>query len=378
MTDLRAILAAAPALRAAGCPALLATVVRTRGSTYRKAGARMLLGRDGSRLGTVSGGCVEADLIETAWERVDAAGGRPIVVEYDTERDGDIVWGHGSGCAGTVEILLETLPVEEPPAEGGDLLAFLDESLRARRSAVVATVVRTNGGGGPEFPVRVGDRLLLRGGEMVVASDADLRQTLLGPGEETLRAGKSRWTQAAGGALEVFCEYVPPPPALVVFGTGQDALPVVRLARELGWHVTVAGRRGTLGAGKALAAAADAFVPEAEGVRGVDGETLALVMTHQYLTDLGLLAALLPREPRYLGLLGPSARRDKLLHDLARDTGFRPTSEQLARFHAPAGLDVGAEGPGEIALAIVAEMRAVLAGRPGGALRDRSPERHGV
>jgi xanthine/CO dehydrogenase XdhC/CoxF family maturation factor len=171
----------------------------------------------------------------------------------------------------------------------------------------------------------------------------------------------------------VLLEYLPPPVPLVVFGGGPDAVPLVRLAKALGWHVTVVDPR-------ARAASRDRF-PEADAViRCGPGKVLeqvplasrsiAVVMTHNYNRDLSLLEVLLPSSVRYLGLLGPKARAERLLDDLTLG-GYVASPEQLRRLHAPAGLELGADGPEEIALAILAEVKATLAGRAARPLRER-------
>jgi xanthine/CO dehydrogenase XdhC/CoxF family maturation factor len=184
--------------------------------------------------------------------------------------------------------------------------------------------------------------------------------------------------QSPTGEADVLLEYHPSPVSLVVFGGGPDAVPLVRLAKTLGWQVTVVDAR--------VAAASRVRFPEADTVIVCGPEevrlhvpltshSIAVVMTHNYRRDLTLLQMLLPSPVRYLGLLGARARAERLLRDLSR-TGLVASPEQLRRIHAPAGLDLGAEGPEEIALAIVAEIKATLACRPAGPLRERSGPIH--
>jgi xanthine/CO dehydrogenase XdhC/CoxF family maturation factor len=173
-------------------------------------------------------------------------------------------------------------------------------------------------------------------------------------------------------------ETIGAPTALYVFGAGDDALPLVRLAKELGWHVTVADPRPAF-ATAARFPAADAVVvgPAAELPTRLplDRESIAVVMTHHYVHDVPLLRALLPRSLRYLGLLGPKKRAERILADLAKQ-GVAIAPEQLERLHAPVGLDLGADGPEEVALAIVAEIQSVLGGRSATPLRERTRPIH--
>jgi xanthine/CO dehydrogenase XdhC/CoxF family maturation factor len=153
---------------------------------------------------------------------------------------------------------------------------------------------------------------------------------------------------------------------------------VVRIAAELGWEVVVVDWRPAYARRESFPEASAVVLCEAERVGEcveVDGRSVALVMTHHYLHDRSLLRFLLPSAARFIGILGPKRRTEALLEDL-REEGLSVTSEQRDRLHGPAGLDIGAESPEQIALALVAEIQAVLAGRPGGWLREREGPIH--
>ncbi len=372
MKELRAIIEAAKRARSDGKAAALATVVKVRGSAYRRPGARMLITEEGQTTGAVSGGCLERDVILRAQRVIER--GETTLATYDTTDEDDVVYGVGLGCRGVIQILIEPLPRASKPC----YLPLLEELLRRRETGVLATVWRV---GGP-IEARVGSRLLLsRSGrlwddigdpQLAARIDEDAREVL-----RTLRSATRVYRLAAGQA-EVFLELLRPPVPLVLFGGGEDAVPLVRGAFELGWHVTVVDGRPAA-ASRARFPRADAVVlchPEQvpEQVR-LDGETVAVVMTHSYLTDLRLLEVLLPSPVRYLGLLGPKSRSERLLQDLSQ-AGIRTTAAQRDRLYAPVGLDLGAETSEEIALAILVEIRAVLAGRAGGPLRDRRAPIH--
>jgi xanthine/CO dehydrogenase XdhC/CoxF family maturation factor len=172
-------------------------------------------------------------------------------------------------------------------------------------------------------------------------------------------------------------EVVPPPRRLVVFGAGPDAAPVARLGVELGFEVELVDHRSAYARPERFPGARVHLVPTEEAVArvGVDRDTYVLVMTHHYLIDRALLSALLPSAIPHVGLLGPKQRADDLLADLER-LGIQLSADQRARLHAPAGLDVGGEGPEAIALSLLAEVMAVAEGRPGGWLRDRKGPIH--
>ena len=329
MPELAAIAAALG--EAGNLPAVLATLVRVEGSSYRRPGARLLLPADGRRIGAISGGCLEADLVERA--RGVRARGVAEVVTYDTTAENDLVWGVGLGCHGVVRILLER--IEAPPAWAAELRA----AAGARRT--VRLRVRHDG---PD-PLRWGTRL-------APAAEA------AGPGE---------WEQA-----------VTPPPALFILGAGDDAPPLATLAATLGWHVTVADPRPAFAtrerfpaATRVLAAPADELIP----LLNPGPDALVVVMTHHYVHDLPLLGALLGRPLAYVGLLGPRRRAARILADLAA-TAPAAAAELGRRLRAPVGLDLGADGAEQVALAILAEMQAVLGGRDGRPLREREGPIH--
>lgn len=312
-------------------PSVLATLVSVEGSSYRRPGARLLLkGKELARTGSISGGCLEEDVIARA-HRVFASGVAESVV-YDTTSENDLVWGVGLGCHGIVRVLVEKLPPRP------DWAASLATNFAARRPTDLAVVH--------------------------AGAAAELGTRLAPP---TGRQG-----------AEVFCETVRPPTSLVIFGAGDDAQPLARLAKEIGWHVTIGDPRAAFatparfpGADGLVIAPADALVQRIAPENGA----LVVVMTHHYVHDVPLLRALLPLPLLYLGLLGPKKRADRILADLAAEGGGI-TAEQRARLHAPVGLDLGADAPEQVALAIIAEMQAALTGRNARPLRDRTKPIH--
>lgn len=373
MRELQAILAAIQESRESGKAAILATVVQVEGSAYRRPGARMLLTEDGWRAGAVSGGCLEGDLLERAWQLT--ASGEAALVSYDTTAESDIVFGAGVGCRGVVRILLERLvPGREP-----DPVAFLQACRERRQPGVLLTVFRRDG----EVGVRVGARLLLDGDGRVAGDieDPELAAKAEQDARRVLRNARSEVTHYSlrAGAAAAFVEVIRPPVPLVVFGAGQDAMPMVRLARELGWHVTVVDARPAYATRERFPQTDEVVLCPPEAIRRslrLDADTVALVMTHSFLQDQRLLEVLLPSPVRYLGILGPRSRTQRLLADL-RAEGVAWSEAQSARVYAPVGLDIGADGPEEIALAVLAEIQAALTGRSGGPLRQRAGTIHG-
>lgn len=371
MNDLSQLLAFRDRCTAENAPLLLVTVVRTAGSTYRKPGARLLLTRDGRHEGTISGGCLEADLVETAWNQVDQNQGHATIMRYDTTAEGEIFWGTGTGCGGQVDLLLEPLGADDP-------LTFLAEGQSAGEEVAMVTVLEHHAPSGnqnePDRYLAIGTRFCLRRGRSAFSKglDGQFLEELRHLAENTLVQKRSFVTVGEFPESYVaFCEFVPVPPHLFVFGTGRDALPVVQLTKSLGWKVTVAGKRSTVGAAAQLKELADAFLSAPEALALITDDSLVLVMSHNFLDDLSVLESVSRRPLRYLGLLGPKARRDKLIAQLERNSAGRDRKE-LDQFYAPAGLDLGTEGPAGIALSIVAEAQAVLAERSAGSLRFRN------
>jgi xanthine/CO dehydrogenase XdhC/CoxF family maturation factor len=361
-------------------------------------------------VGSLSGGCLEGDVFEQA--QAVMTSGKPIVVQYDTMSDEDIIWGLGLGCNGIVQILIERLEQESPltqilhhraspPDQGGNKsqklaspepkgglrgvnndsgarfelnhLAFLTDCLHLRHVGVLATVFHVEG----QVKAQVGTRLMVYPDGTVKSDieDTDLVAQIREDAQKAFDDNRStiKVYPLPLGKAEVFIEVIQPPVALMIFGAGHDAVPLLRLAQELGWYVTVVDNRQADGTRSRFPSADKVILTRPEGISEavpLDNRTMAVVMTHNYLHDLELLKTLLPSPVRYLGILGPKSRTEKLFQDL-QEQGITPTETQLQRLYSPVGLDIGADTPEEIALSIVAEIQAVLANHSGGSLRNK-------
>jgi xanthine/CO dehydrogenase XdhC/CoxF family maturation factor len=175
------------------------------------------------------------------------------------------------------------------------------------------------------------------------------------------------------GKAVVFIEVIQPPVPLMIFGAGHDAVPLVRLAQELGWYVTVVDSRKVETTRERFSSADEVILSRPESIGNcihINNRTMAVVMTHNYLHDLEILKTLLFSPVRYLGILGPKSRTEKLLQDL-QEQGIIPSENQLQRLYSPVGLNIGADTPEEIALSIVAEIQAVITNQSGGLLRNK-------
>jgi len=387
VNELQAIVDAYADVRARGERAALATVVSVVGSAYRRPGARMLITESGHTVGAISGGCLERDAVERA-RQVIASGGAARIVKYDTRGAEDIVWGLGLGCNGVVRILLESL---HEGSSGACALQFIADLLRARQSGVIATVIgagqATNRERAAARLTDIGARLLFNEHELsacdqsLVNADAALiKERMRADARAALADGRAntRVYEAGVRRTEIFFDVLSRPRALIIFGAEHDALPVMQLAQMLGWHVTIVDTRAR-SATRGRFCAADAVIPcRAEDVASCitfTRDTAAVVMTHNYLDDVELLRALLPSPASYIGLLGPKQRTERLLKDV-RAEEFGRAGSRLARLRSPIGIDIGAETPAEIALAVVAEIKAVWAERRAGFLRDRAAPIH--
>jgi xanthine dehydrogenase accessory factor len=272
---------------------VLATLVTARGSSYRRPGARMLIAPDGEAVGSLSGGCLEAEVVQRANEV--ARSWVPSRMVFDTRRR--------FGCHGEIEIFVE-------PAPAG-FLRDLALHFHARKPCWAVTVFEE----GMDF---MGSRLTM---------DPEF-------------CPASALVQAIEPSIQ-----------LVIVGDGPDTAALRSFSAVLGWRVIGAASAAELGP--------------------FDEWTAVLIETHNYGRDFAALRALMPHCPRYLGLVGPRRRRDQLLADLM-DTGVQPGPHLFA----PAGLDLGADSPEQVALAIVAEIQAVFAAGSRQSLRDRSAPIH--
>ncbi|RMG60711.1 MAG: XdhC/CoxI family protein [Calditrichaeota bacterium] len=373
MKDLLDILHAARRFRQEGRPFVCVTVVKTSGSTYRRPGARMLVSEDGRLTGAVSGGCLEEDVAVRARQTLQE--GRPRLVTYDTTSEEDILWGMGLGCAGVTHLWMEPIV----PDTDFSLFDWLGRVIEENTPAALATVFAASG--------NLSD---LSGARGFLTAGGQWESTLSGsPAEEAIRRrcqaaleeGKTRSEKLAleGGKLEMLVEFLHPPVSLTIFGGGHDALPVVALAAQLGWQVTVVDHRPAYACrerfpgAKAVLLAAPEEVPEKIQLQPA---SLVLLMTHNYLHDKALLRWLLSTPVQYIGLLGPWRRSERLLRELQEEEGLRLSEQDRQRLFAPVGVDIGAETPEEIALSILAEMQAVIRRRNAGFLRERKGPIH--
>jgi xanthine/CO dehydrogenase XdhC/CoxF family maturation factor len=340
--------------RQSGEPLVLATVIRTGGSTYAKPGAQMLIARDGEYAGLLSGGCLEGDLREHA--RSVIASGEARIVSYDMRSKDDQLFGLGAGCEGAMDILLT-----RHGSGDGDWqpLDSMEHAFRRGLPLRLGFVIATRK---PDLPLGTS---FPADGELPdsVRGDSKVGPLLAALHQAALRTADNGTHRDESLGIELFVAGIAPPVRIVLLGGGPDVRPVATLADFLGWKVTVVDHRSAyLDAARFPRAATLVETPAGQVATAIrlDDFDAAIVMSHHLDSDLHYLRALASSSVPYVGLLGPSARREKLLGDLAD-----AAAPLRARLRAPVGLDIGGRTPEAIALSIVGEVQAALAGRGG-------------
>ena len=327
----------------------LVTLVRAEGSSYRRPGARLLIGADGKYSGTISGGCLEAEVVrKAAW----LVRGGAVVERYSTLFDDTAEIPFGLGCGGVVDLLFE--PADTPECRA--LLAAMEASLGGAESLVATWL--------PVDEKSLQRAIVRAGGELVFASD--------GLDAEEIASVVVTDRRVAGrlASERVYVEKLLAPQRLFVLGAGDDARPVVTLAALLGWSVTVADGRPQLARAERFPEAERALTVRCAEALGIGNADAVVLMTHSYEQDRALLTGLLApgAGAGYIGLLGARHRSSLLVSEAAAMLG-QSVDECCERVYAPVGLDLGGDGPEAIALAAIAEVQAWVQGKIGASRR---------
>jgi xanthine dehydrogenase accessory factor len=343
--------------------AALATVVNVNGSSYRSAGARMLITDDGKWVGSISGGCLEGDALRKA--RTVMTTKIPMTVTYDSREESNQQLGISLGCNGVIDVLIE------PFSEKYNPIAWFDLITQQNQPTALATIYCAEDG--------VGEKLWIT--EQVVLettiTNSLWRNQIHGELSTLFKIKKSfsqTLTMATGGSVvEVFLEWIQPTISLLIFGGGIDARPVSQLAKSLGWHVQVTD--------ECVAHIAPIFFPNVDKLSlcqrefidrdfAITNYTACVLMSHNYEYDRDVLKKIIDSSAPYIGILGPRKRFTKMQEELKKE-GIALGSSQLERIHSPIGLDIGAEGAEEIAVSIIAEIKSKFSNRPSGFLKDK-------
>jgi len=338
VSELDEIVDAAAHMRRMGERFTLATVVAVRGSSYRRPGARLLVPEHSAPIGLISGGCLEEEAARLAREAL--ALDAPLLLTIDHSAEGDELWGMGLGCRGIIDLLAE------PPSLATQTLDALSAAHQGRATYLLTGL----DGYRRSLTALEADAL----GERAALAVAHGRPTLIG---------------------EAVLDPILPPLHLVVCGAGPDAGPLVEGGLRHGWRVSVVDPRRSLLRAEHFPGATLHLAEPADAAASVDaGEwTAVVIMSHDYLRDSAFLGGFLGRGVPYLGVLGPRDRTERLLSELPASQ----SAADLGALHAPAGLDIGADGAEEVATAIIGEILAVLRGRSGGPLREHAGPIHG-
>jgi xanthine dehydrogenase accessory factor len=350
-----------------GLQTALATVVHVEGSSYRRAGARMLITENGQLTGAISGGCLEGDALRKA--RLVMAQSKPMLVTYDTTDDDDAKFGVGLGCKGVIHILIEPIFT----AKKDNPIQLFKKFFNKRQPIVLITLFTMNDKQAPQ----PGTCLLLDEHEQItgIFPDEAIKTALLNDAKDVLQHGNSiTKTYLYGDRFTCFIELMQPTVSLVIFGAGNDAIPLVQIASVLGWQIYIVDGRSNYAIAERFPLAKKIITSKPENVLEhivIDERTVIILMTHNYNYDSCVLKQLLPLKPSYIGVLGPKKRLQKILDEFAQN-GEKMTPELLENVFGPTGLDIGSENADEIALSIIAEMQAVLKTRTGTSLRYKT------
>ena len=371
MKELKQIVKAFDEAQTNGKQTALATVVHVEGSSYRRAGARMLVTEDGELTGAISGGCLEGDALRKA--QLVMFKQKSMLVTYDTTGEDDAKFGVGLGCNGIIHILIE--PIN--PENRDNPIQLFKEFFGERQDAVVVTLFSMKN----KSAEQPGTCLFMNsdGGVRGTLGEESLKKTLITDAKEVL-SHHSPITKMyrAEDELTGFVELLKPAVSLIIVGAGNDAIPLTHMAAILGWETTLVDGRANYATperfpmvNRIIVAKPDEALPQL----APDARTAVILMTHNYNYDLAMLRQLTPLRLPYIGTLGPRKRTDQMLVDL-QEAGITPTEDQLQHIYGPVGLDIGAETSEEIALSAFAEINAVFTGKPGSHLREKGEPIH--
>lgn len=372
MKELREIIKAYDAAVHAGKKSALAAVVHLNGSSYRRPGARMLVTDDGELTGAISGGCLEGDALRKAMLVLSQQQSK--LVTYDTSDEDDASIGIQLGCAGVIQVLFEPIHLND----NNNPIQLLRKAAALRQKSVLVTLFSLE----DKKNEQPGTCLLMEenGNISGTIPYPELHDDIIENVHHAMQQQASSFKNYVikNISLTAFIEFLQPPVSLVVVGAGNDAIPMMQIADIIGWDVRVVDGRSTHAKPERFAGACQVLVSKPEKVLDqipIDQQTVFVMMTHNYNYDLAMLKALLLRKVKYIGMLGPKKKLDRMLDGL-RDDGQALSQEQLNTIYGPSGLEIGAETAEEIALSIIAEIKAVLSGKKGGSLRNKQDEIH--
>lgn len=353
-----------------GKQTVLATLVHVEGSSYRRPGARMLVTEDGNLTGAISGGCLEGDALRKAL--LVMTENRSMLVTYDTNDEDDAKLGMGLGCNGVIQVLIE--PIEE--SNKNNPIQLLKAAVEKRQNVVLITLFDFQN----RKSIHPGTCILVKEDHTIIGIFSALQDALIADAKTVFDNQQSVFKNyvAASYNLTAFVEFIKPAISLVVAGAGNDVMPLIEMASILGWNTTVVDGHANYAKADRFPNACQILVSKPEEVLKqiiIDEQTVFALMTHNYNYDMAMLKELVNRNVVYIGMLGPKKKLDRIIEEL-KENEIYLTRQQLSTIHSPIGLDIGAETSEEIALAIIAEIQAVLSDKPGKLLKNSSDTIH--
>jgi Xanthine and CO dehydrogenases maturation factor, XdhC/CoxF family len=372
MRELDAIISKYEELKIQNIGCVLATVVHVEGSSYRRAGARMLVDEFGTITGAISGGCLEGDALRKALYALEIQENR--LVTYDTSDEDDAVVGAQLGCNGIIQVLFE--PIDFTSNENAC-------EILSKASKMEEPVVLTIGFNLDDRKDQLGTMMIASSSEVMVSKSLDEKVTevLLKESKSVLDKNESSFValELNGSQLQAFVQVLQPPVKLILVGAGNDAQLLAQQAELLGWKVFVTDGRPTHANKERFAGSCQVIVSKPEETLKnihIDARTCFVLMSHNYNYDLAVLELLLNKPQLfYIGILGPLKKYNRMLDDLEQK-GLQISQHDLTKIHAPVGLEIGAETPAEIGLSILAEIQSVLKEKQARPLKHRSTPIH--
>jgi len=344
--------------------AALATVVHVEGSSYRRPGARMLVTEDGEITGAISGGCLEGDALRKAQFAIFQRKNKLEI--YDTTDEDDLKFGLQLGCNGIVYILFE--PIQNDDVNNP--INLLKRVAKQRKDAVLLTLFNSD-----KNTIQLGTCGVVNEDESIFMND-EIKHLI--PESNYVLAQKSSAIKHYKEHSSVLFQFVSPAIQLVIAGAGNDAQPLVEMASLLGWNIIVADGRPTYATQQRFPKANKVLVTKPKEILSglsVDAQTAFILMTHNYNYDIVVFEQLLNSNCAYIGLLGPKKKLHRMFDELT-EKNIVINKEQHRKIYGPVGLDIGAETAEEIAVSVIAEIKAVFLNRQGKSLREREVAIH--
>lgn len=370
MKEIKDILRAFDEAQKQGKLTALATVVHVDGSSYRRPGARMLITEDGQLTGSISGGCLEGDALRKALLVMTQK--KSMLVTYDTNDEDDAKLGMWLGCNGIIQVLIEPIDFSKKD----NPIQLLRNLFYKRQKNVLITLFSLK----EKRDAQYGTCLLMSEEGNFNGDTPVLKDVLTIDARSVLLNNKSAYKNyiSENQDFTAFIELINPTVSLIIIGAGNDVIPLVDMADILGWETTVIDGRANYAKRERFVSACQVLVSKPENVLEqivIDEQTVFVLMTHNYNYDMAMLGLLLEKDVVYAGMLGPHKKLERMLEEL-KEEGVDLTAKQLSIIHSPVGLDIGAETSEEIALSILAEIKAVFAGKLGQSLRNNKEVIH--